>query len=180
MTSMVLLVRAPAAELRRPVVWARTRVRLVDSDVAGWTVADVGEPNQAALERVAAEASAVGPALLLVVGELRTGVQLWRGGERRARVGWTSGEVNALASAPAEALARAFATELGVDAGPVARVLREATTPDRAHRALLTALGAPVPSHFGRHRAGPLDSDRTTEVPRHGILDAVVHETWGH
>lgn len=180
MTSMVLLVRAPSAELRRPVVWARTRVRLVDSDVAGWTLADVGEPNQAALERVAEEVSAVGPALLAVVGELRTGVQLWHHGARAARVGWTSGEVNTLAAAEAEALAAAFATPLGADAGHVARVLREATSPDRASRAFLAALGAPVPSHLGRHRTGPLDSERATEVRRHGILEAVTEETWGH
>ena len=78
------------------------------------------------------------------------------------------------------AIASAFAAALGVDAGPVARVLREATSPDRSFRALMTALGAPVPSHFGRHRSGPLDSDRTTVVRRHGILEAAVEETWGH
>ncbi|MFC7485900.1 hypothetical protein ACOCJ7_05175 [Knoellia sp. CPCC 206453] len=180
MTSMVLLVRATAAELQRPVIWARTRVRLVDSERAGWTIADVGEPNQAALERVAEEVSALGPALLLVVGDLRTGVQLWQEGQRRARVGWTSGEVNTLPSREAEAIASAFASALDVDSGPVARVLREATNPDRTRRAFMAALRAPVPSHFGRHSSGPLDSERTTDVRRHGILDAAVEETWGH
>ena len=68
MTSMVLLVRATVAELQRPVRWARTGVRLLDSELAGWTLADVGEPNQAALERVAEESSAIGPALLVVMG----------------------------------------------------------------------------------------------------------------
>lgn len=180
MTSMVLLVRAPAAELRRPVVWARTPVRLLDSERAGWSIADVGEPNQAALERVAAEASTVGPALLVVVGELRTGVQLWWGGERRGRVGWSSGEVNAMPTADAESAASVFAAALEVDPGPVARVLREATTPDRAFRALMGVLAAPLPSHFARHRSGPLDSERTTRVRRHGIIDAMFEETWGH
>ena len=177
---MVLLVRAGVAELGRPVVWARTRVRLVDSDVGGWSVVDVGTPNQAALERVAEEVSAFGPALLLVIGELRTGVQLWHHGRRLARVGWSAGEVNALPAEQADGLAEAFGAALGVDRGRVARVLREATTPDRAARALVAALGAPVPSSFGRHRSGPLDSDRAVEVPRHGILDAMAEETWGH
>lgn len=177
---MVLLVRATAAELQRPVVWARTRVRLVDSEQAGWTLADVGAPNQAALERVAEEASAFGPALLLVVGDLRTGVQLWQGGRVLARAGWTSGEVNAMPPADADVAAQAFASALGVEAGPVARVLREATTPDRAFRALMTAVGAPVPTSLGRYHTGPLDSDRTTEVARHGILEAVVEDHWGH
>ncbi|MFC7490862.1 MULTISPECIES: hypothetical protein [unclassified Knoellia] len=180
MTSMILLVRATAAELQRPVIWARTRVRLVDSEQAGWTIADVGAPNQAALERVAEEVSAFGPALLLVVGELRTGVQLWHGGRRRARVGWTSGEVNALSAADAETMATLFASALGVDPGPVARALREATSPDRSFRALMSALAAPVPSHFGRHRSGPLDSERTTVVERHGIVEAMVEDHWGH
>lgn len=177
---MVLLVRASAAQLRRPVVWARTRVRVVDSDRPGWALVDVGAPNQPALERVAEEASALGPALLVVVGDLRTGVQLWQGGRVLARVGWTSGEVNAMPTADTDRAARAFASALGVEPGPVARVLREATTPDRALRNLMTALGAPVPSHFGRHRSGPLDSERATEVPRHGILEAVVEDYWGH
>ncbi|WP_353951540.1 hypothetical protein V6K52_18220 [Knoellia sp. S7-12] len=177
---MILLVRAPSAELQRPVIWARTGVRLVDSERAGWTIADVGEPNQAALERVAEEVSAFGPALLLVVGDLRTGVQLWLGGQRRARVGWSSGEVNALPAAEAKAIASLFASAMEVDSGPVARILREATTPDRARRAFMAALLAPVPSHFGRHGSGPLDSERTTVVPRHGIIDAMVDETWGH
>lgn len=177
---MVLLVRATAAELQRPVIWARTRVRLLDSEQSGWTIADVGEPNQAALERLAEEASAFGPALLLVVGELRTGVQLWHQGRRQARVGLTSGEVNALSPEAAQAIASEFASALGVDSGRVTRVLQEATTPDRAFRALMTTLAAPVPSHFGRHRSGPLDSERTTLVPRHGILDAMTEETWGH
>ena len=108
---MVLLVRAGAADLERPIVWARTRVRLVASEVPGWTLADVGESNQAALERVAEEVSAFGPALLVVVGDLRTGVQLWLGGSRRARVGWTSGEVNALPAAEAETLAASCARQ---------------------------------------------------------------------
>ena len=177
---MVLLVRATAAELQRPVIWARTRVRLIDSERAGWTIADVGTPNQAALERVAEEVSAFGPALLLVVGDLRTGVQLWQKGRVSARVGWTSGEVNALPPDEAEAIATEFASALDVDSGPVARVLREATSPDRARRAFLAALLVPVPSHFGQHRSGPLDSERTTDVRRHGILDAAVEETWGH
>ena len=177
---MVLLVRAGAADLKRPVVWARTRVRLVASEVPGWTLADVGESNQAALERVAQEVSAFGPALLVVVGGLRTGVQLWQGGSRRARVGWTSGEVNALPAAEAETLAEAFASALDVDAGPVARVLREATSPDHALRALVTALGAPLPAQLSRHRRGPLDSERTTDLRRRGILEATVEETWGH
>ena len=177
---MVLLVRATVAELRRPVAWARTRVRLVDSDVAGWTVADVGEPNQAALERVAEEVSTFGPALLLVIGELRTGVQLWHGGQRLARVGWSSGEVNTRPREEADALAEVFGAAIGVERGPVARALREATTPDRAVRALMAALGAPLPGHLGRHRSGPLDSDRAVEVRRHGILDAMAEETWGH
>lgn len=180
MTSMVLLVRAGVAALRRPVTWARTRVRLVDSEVAGWSVVDVGEPNQTALERVAEEVSDVGPALLLVVGELRTGVQLWHGGQRLARVGWTAGEVNALSAMEANTSAEVFGVALGVDPGPVARALREATTPDRAARTLMTSLGAPVPGQLGRHRRGPLDSDRAVEVPRHGILDAVVEDHWGH
>ncbi len=177
---MLLLVRARAVDLQRPVIWARTRVRLVDSERPGWALADVGAPNQAALERVAEEVSAFGPAVLLVVGELRTGVQLWVDGHLRARVGWSSGAVNAVPAADAEALASAFAAPLEVDAGPVARVLREATTPDRTYRALMTALAVPVPSHFGRHRSGPLDSERTTEVRRHGILDAMFEEHWGH
>ena len=177
---MVLLVRATAAELRRPVIWARTRVRMVDSERVGWTIADVGEPNQAALERVAEAASAFGPALLLVLGDLRTGVQLWQEGQRRGRVGWTSGEVNSLPAAEAEAIASVFASALDVDSGPVARVLREATNPDRARRAFMAALLAPVPSHFGRYRGGPLDSERTTVVRRHGIIDAVTEETRGH
>ena len=177
---MILLVRASAAELQRPVVWARTRVRLVDSEQPGWCLADVGEPNQAALERVAEEASAFGPALLVVVGDLRTGVQLWQGGRVLTRVGWTSGEVNAMPSADADVSARAFASALGVEPGPVARVLREATTPDRALRALMTTLAAPAPTSLGRHLRGPLDSDRTTEVARHGILEAVVEDHWGH
>lgn len=176
---MVLCVRAPLAELRRPVVWARTRVRLVESERPGWCLADVGEPNQAALERVAEEASAFGPALLVVVGDLRTGVQLWTGGRRTARVGWTSGEVGALPPAEAASVAAAFATALQVDPGPVARVLREATSPDRTLRALLTALSAPAVT-LGRHRGGPLDSERTTEVRRRGILEATVEEHWGH
>lgn len=180
MTSMVLLVRATVAELQRPVRWARTRVRLLDSELAGWTLADVGEPNQAALERVAEESSAIGPALLVVVGELRTGVQLWQDGVRRARVGWSSGEVNAMPPADAATVAAVFAEALGVDPGPVARALREATGPDRAFRGLMTALGAPVPAHLGRHRTGPLDSERTTQVRRHGIIEAMVEETWGH
>ncbi|MDT0212853.1 hypothetical protein Q9R29_03045 [Rothia sp. ARF10] len=179
MTAMVLCVRAPLAELQRPVLWARTRVRLVESERPGWCLADVGEPNQAALERVAEEASAFGPALLVVVGDLRTAVQLWAGGRRTARVGWTSGEVNALPAADAEVVATAFALALGVDPGPVGRVLLEATSPDRSLRALLTALSAPaVP--LGRHRSGPLDSERTTEVRRHGILEATVEDHWGH
>lgn len=177
---MVLLVRAGAVDLERPIVWARTRVRLVASEVPGWTLADVGESNQAALERVAEEVSAFGPALLVVVGDLRTGVQLWQGGERRARIGWTSGEVNALAPPEAEALGAVFGSVLGIGTGPVARVLREATSPDRALRALMTALGAPLPTQLARHRRGPLDSDRTTEVRRRGILEAAVEETWGH
>ncbi|WP_156996593.1 hypothetical protein [Knoellia aerolata] len=133
---MILLVRATAAELQRPVTWARTRVRLVDSDVAGWALADVGEPNQSALERVAEEASALGPALLLVLGDLRTG---------RSRA-------------------------------PCARP----RGPDRAYRALMAALGAPAPSQLARHRRGPLDFERTTEVRRRSILEAAVEETWGH
>lgn len=177
---MVLCVRAPVAELRRPVVWARTRVRLVESERPGWCLADVGEPNQAALERVAEEASAFGPALLVVVGDLRTGVQLWSGGRRAARVGWTSGEVNALPAAEAEVTAHAFASTLDVDPAPVGRALREATTPDRSLRALMTSLGAPLPPTLARHSRGPLDSERTTEVRRHGILDAVVEDHWGH
>lgn len=177
---MILLVRASAADLQRPVVWARTRVRLVDSDRPGWAFADVGEPNQAALERVAEEASASGPALLVVIGDLRTGVQLWQGGRRRARVGWTSGEVNTMPAADAEAVALAFSSALEVEAGPVARVLREATTPDRAYRSLMTVLGAPATTHLPRHARGPLDSERTTEVRRHGIIDAMIEETWGH
>ncbi|MEO7267906.1 MAG: hypothetical protein ABIW49_01715 [Knoellia sp.] len=177
---MVLLVRATAAELQRPVIWARTRVRMVDSERAGWTIADVGRPNQAALERVAEEVSAFGPALLLVVGDLRTGVQLWQKGRLSARVGWTSGEVNTLPPTEAGTIATVFASALDVDSGPVARVLREATNPDRARRAFMAALLAPVPSHFGQHSSGPLDSERTTDVPRHGILDATVEETWGH
>lgn len=177
---MILLVRASAAALQRPVVWARTRVRLVDSEAPGWTLADVGEPNQAALERVAEEVSAFGPALLVVVGDLRTGVQLWQGGSRRARVGWTSGEVNALAPAEAETLAAAFASALDVGPDPVARVLREATSPDRAMRGLMTALGAPLPAQLAQHRRGPLDSERTTDLRRRGILEATVEETWGH
>jgi len=176
---MVLCVRAPLAELQRPVVWARTRVRLVESERPGWCLVDVGEANQAALERVAEEASAVGPALLVVVGDLRTGVQLWTGGRRTARVGWTSGEVNAMPTADAEVAARAFASALGVGPGPVARVLREATTPDRALRALLTALSAPGVT-LGRHRSGPLDSERTTDVRRRTILEAAVEDHWGH
>ena len=177
---MILLVRASAADLQRPVVWARTRVRLVDSESPGWTLADVGEPNQAALERVAEEVSGVGPALLVVVGDLRTGVQLWQGGSRRARVGWTSGEVNALAPAEAGTLAATFASALDVDPDPVARVLREATDTDRTLRALMAALGAPFPTQLARHRRGPLDSERTTDLRRRGILEATVEETWGH
>lgn len=177
---MVLLVRASAAELQRPVVWARTRVRLVDSERPGWSLVDVGEPHQAALERVAEEASALGPALLVVVGDLRTGVQLWQGGRRTARVGWTSGEVNALPAADARAVSSQLASALEVDAAPVARVLGEATSPDRALRALMTALGAPLPGQLSRHRRGPLDSDRTTDLRRRGILEATVEETWGH
>lgn len=177
---MVLLVRASVAELQRPVVWARTRVRLVDSEQPGWCLADVGEPHQVALERVAEEVSAFGPALLVVVGDLRTGVQLWGGGVRRARVGWTSGDVNALPAAEAEALALAFGSSLGVDTAPIARVLGQATSPDRALRALMTALGAPVPAQLGRHRRGPLDSERATDLRRRGILEAAVEETWGH
>ena len=176
---MVLCVRAPVAELQRPVVWARTRVRLVESERPDWCLVDVGEPNQAALERVAEEVSAFGPALLVVVGDLRTGVQLWAGGHRRVRVGWASGEVGSMPPDEAEAAAAELASALQVDAAPVARVLREATSPDRALRALLTALSAPAVT-LGRHRSGPLDSERTTEVRRRGILEATVEETWGH
>lgn len=177
---MVLLVRAEAAELRRPVVWARTRVRIVDGDRPGWSLIDVAEPNQAPLERVAEEVSAFGPALLVVVADLRTGVQLWQGGSRTARVGWSSGEVNALPDAEAGATGTVLAAALAVDPGPVVRTLRGATSPDRALRALMTALGAPLPSHFGRHRSGPLDSERTTHVTRHGIVEAAIGEHWGH
>lgn len=153
---------------------------MVDSERPGWTIADVVKPNQAALERVAEEVSALGPALLLVVGDLRTGVQLWHGGRRRTQVGWTSGEVNALPAAEAESVATLFATALGVDPGPVARALLEATSPDRSLRALMSALVAPLPSHFGRHRSGPLDCERTTVVERHGIVAAMIEDHWGH
>ena len=50
---MVLLVRAGVAELRRPVVWARTRVRLVDS--AHVTARDVSDSSHVIATRGALE-----------------------------------------------------------------------------------------------------------------------------
>ena len=45
-------------------IWARSRVRLGPSNPAEWTLVDVGGVDQAGLDGVAAEVTALGPGLL--------------------------------------------------------------------------------------------------------------------
>ena len=176
MTAMVLVVRAAADDLEQRAIWARSRVRLAPATLPGWTLVDVGGVDQAGLERVAAEVTALGPGLLLVVGEWRTAVQLWADGRRRTSVGWTTGELNGLDEGDATAVAAELGRWLGVDPRALLLTLRSPATPDRGWRALTTALGVPVPSGFPHRGASALDSEHARTLERRGLLDAIAED----
>src|SRR5689334_21782261 len=121
---MILMVRAEPATLERRAVWALSTVRIAPAGVPGWALLDVGSDDQAALERVAEEVSAVGPGLLLVVGEWRSALQLWARGRRRATVGLTAGKVNGLDTKAARTTSAELERWLGVDPQRLLLVLR--------------------------------------------------------
>jgi len=178
-TAMVLLVRAPGADVERRAIWARSRVRIAPSSLPDWTLVDVGSADQAALERVAEEVTKEGPAVLLVVAEWRSAVQLWAKGRRRASVAWTSGAVNGLDETEATAVAAELGTWLGADPRALTLMLRSPASPDHGWRALTTALGVPVPPGFPYRGAGALDSDRARTLERRSLLEAAAEDGTG-
>lgn len=173
---MVLAVRAPAATVEASAVWAQSTVRIVPSADPEWTLLDVAAANQAALEELARQVTRHSPAVLTIVGEWRSSVQLWVKRTRRATVSWTVGEPNGLDAASASASAREFADAFGADVTSLTVLLRSPSSSHDGWRELLGALDVPVPTGFPRLGSGELGGGEERVLERRSLLDLVIED----
>lgn len=149
MIRQVLAVAGHPERVARAVVWARTPVRVAPATTPGWTwvAPDPGTAGTPPMGKVADEASAAGTAVLVTVTPQRSEVQVWRDEKQVGVLGVDTGRVRTLDHGDAVGLARRMLAVLPrADERAVVAVLRAPGTPRQAWRALVEALGVPLPS----------------------------------
>lgn len=172
MTARIILAAGPTETVVEAVRWARTPVRVVESDTPGW-VWVLPDAATSALDRAVEEASAGGGALLVTVGAWRSELQLWRSERQVLVLGWEPGGAQGLEREAAVRAAEELAAFVnGVDARALALLLAGPRPGAGAWCDVVNLLRIPLPHGFPDRPSQEILPGLGEHVSTTGLLDA--------